>query len=89
MPWYAQRADLPDTHKQWADPGSQHEAVLGHIGYVEVPAPGAEPVEVEPVEVPPVTLDDVPAEAVAQLAANMDEFAAELAAARDSTRGKA
>jgi hypothetical protein len=40
MPYYAQRADLPDTHKLWADPGSQHEAVLKRLGYVEVPAPG-------------------------------------------------
>ena len=40
MPWYAQRADLPDTHKLWADPGSRHEAVLKQIDYVEVPAPG-------------------------------------------------
>lgn len=40
MPWYAQRADLPDTHRMHADEGSQHEAVLLRIGYVEVPAPG-------------------------------------------------
>ena len=42
MPWLAQHADLPDTHKMWADPGSQHATVLGHLGYVEVPAPGAD-----------------------------------------------
>lgn len=42
MPWYALRADLPDNHKMWSDPGSQHEAVLRQIGYVEVPAPGSE-----------------------------------------------
>lgn len=40
MPWYAQRDDLPDTHKMWADPDSGHEAVLTHLGYVEVTAPG-------------------------------------------------
>jgi hypothetical protein len=63
MPWYAQRAGLPDTHKLWADPGSQHEAVLQQIRYVEVAAPGQtvepaaaeEPGEtpVEPADPPP------------------------------------
>ena len=40
MPFYAQRADLPDTHKLWADPGSEYERVLRHLGYVSVSAPG-------------------------------------------------
>jgi hypothetical protein len=61
MPWYAQRAGLPDTHKLWADPGSQHEAVLAQLGYVEVAAPGAtadtrEVADEQPVEAVP----DVP-----------------------------
>ena len=40
--WLAQRDDLPDTHKLWADEGSQLEQVYRALGYVEVPAPGTE-----------------------------------------------
>jgi hypothetical protein len=42
MPWYSQLAGLPDTHKLWADPGSTLEGAYVRLGYVEVPAPGAE-----------------------------------------------
>jgi hypothetical protein len=41
MPWYAQRAGLPDTHKLHADAGSELERVYQRLGYVDVPAPGA------------------------------------------------
>lgn len=47
MPWLAQYADLPDAHKHWADPGSALEAVFARLGYVEVPAPGADEVDDE------------------------------------------
>lgn len=57
MPFYAQRDDLPDTHKLWADPGSQHERVLGHLGYVEVPAPG-QTADLEDNGEPPVVPDE-------------------------------
>jgi hypothetical protein len=54
MPYLAQRDDLPDTHKMWADEGSQLEATLRALGYVEVPAPGQpdEP-DAAPVDQPP------------------------------------
>ncbi len=52
MPWLAQRADLPDTHKAWADAGSVLEATYVRLGYVEVPALGAGPVEAAPAPVP-------------------------------------
>lgn len=38
--WLAQRENLPDTHKLWADVGSTLEATLRAVGYVDVPAPG-------------------------------------------------
>lgn len=38
--WLAQREDLPDTHKMWADAGSALEATLRALGYVEVPPLG-------------------------------------------------
>lgn len=60
MPWYAQRDDLPDTHKMHADAGSQHEAALTRIGYVEVPAPGAG----EPEETGVEDVEQTPAEPV-------------------------
>lgn len=47
MPWYAQRTDLPDTHKHHADEGSSLARVYERLGYVQVPAPGAgEPEEI-------------------------------------------
>jgi len=57
MPWYAQRADLPDTHKTHADPASEMERALVRLGYVEVPPLGAE-VEL-PAEVPVLTEDEL------------------------------
>ncbi|GAB3471996.1 hypothetical protein [Actinophytocola sediminis] len=61
MPWYAQRAGLPDTHRMWADPGSQLERVLLRLGYVEVPAPGAGQPE-ETGDEPAVEVEQRPAE---------------------------
>lgn len=46
--WLAQRDDLPDTHKLWADPDSTLESTLRALGYVDVPAPGARPVLIKP-----------------------------------------
>ena len=56
--WYAQYATwpvadgepaqpMPDSHKHWAEAGSSHEAALQAMGYVQVPAPGADPVDDE------------------------------------------
>ena len=59
MPWYAQRVNLPDTHRHYADAGSQHEAVLLRIGYVEVPAPGQ---TADVLDDPAVILDAPPTE---------------------------
>ncbi|WP_372659924.1 hypothetical protein [Amycolatopsis kentuckyensis] len=42
MPWYAQRAA---GHPNHADSGSELEAVLLRLDYVEVPAPGADVLE--------------------------------------------
>ncbi|WP_439377483.1 hypothetical protein [Amycolatopsis lexingtonensis] len=42
MPWYAQHAA---GHPNHAHSGTELEAVLLRLYYVEVPAPGAEPVE--------------------------------------------
>ena len=39
MPWYAQHAA---GHPNYADPGSDLEAVLRRLDYVEVAAPGAD-----------------------------------------------
>jgi hypothetical protein len=67
--WLAQREDLPDTHKMWADPGSALEATLRKIGYVDVPAPG-QVFEAVLAELVPEVLRDVPDEAVAAAAVN-------------------
>jgi hypothetical protein len=46
MPWYAPFADAPDTHRIWADPGSEHERVLCAVKWShEVSAPGSTPVD--------------------------------------------
>ncbi|MBP2331231.1 hypothetical protein JOF56_011616 [Kibdelosporangium banguiense] len=59
MPWYAQRAGLPDTHRHHADEGSELARVYERLGYVEVPAPGAGEPEETGVVVEPAVVEDV------------------------------
>lgn len=57
MPWLGHAPDAPDTHRMWAEPGSQHEAALRASGWChEVPAPGSTepPVQDPPAEFVPV-----------------------------------
>ncbi len=61
MPWLAPFADAPDTHKIWADPGSEHERVLIAVKWHHaVPAPGSSAPDDDPVNTPapPVAPDE-------------------------------
>lgn len=49
MPWLAPFEDAPDSHRTWADPGTDYERTMRHVGWChEVAAPGSEPPVTEP-----------------------------------------
>ena len=52
MPWYAQRAGLPHTHRHYADAGSELARVWQHLGYVEVSAPGSDDADDQAAKLP-------------------------------------
>lgn len=63
MPWLGHAPDAPDTHRMWADSGSQLEASLKASGWChEVPAPGSEPPPANDPPADPAPTEKLPVE---------------------------